>query len=52
MQAKKPYTVPKLTDHGSVIEQTKGMFGWSYEPWGQIVSEDDVKRPPKEEVAN
>jgi len=43
---KKTYTTPKLTEQGSVVEKTKGMMGWSYEPWGILLWEDDIK-PPK-----
>ncbi len=43
---KKPYNPPKLTEHGSVVEKTKGLLGWSYEVWGRIVWEEDAK-PPK-----
>jgi hypothetical protein len=48
---KKQYSAPKLTDHGSVVEKTRGIMGWSYEPWGQMIYEDDtpVKPPPRGE---
>jgi hypothetical protein len=39
---KKPYTPPTLTDHGSVVETTKGCFGYTYEPLGEEVRMDDV----------
>ncbi|MGH7470929.1 MAG: hypothetical protein ACRERX_20090 [Pseudomonas sp.] len=44
---KKPYNPPKLTDQGSVIEQTKGLLGYSYEPWGNEIWDEDLKLPPK-----
>ena len=44
---RKQYSTPTLTEHGSVVEKTKGMIGWSYEPWGWMYWDDDVKRPPK-----
>ena len=39
---KKPYTPPTITDHGSVVEKTKGMFGYSFEPMGELVIPDNV----------
>ncbi len=38
---KKPYTSPKLIDHGSVVRETKGMFGSSYETMGRDIWEMD-----------
>jgi hypothetical protein len=43
---RKPYSTPTLTEQGSVVEKTKGMLGWAYEPWG-FQWEDEIKRPPK-----
>ena len=40
---KKPYTPPTLTDHGSVVEMTKGCFGYSFEPLGEEVRTDNVE---------
>ena len=37
---KKPYTKPTVTDHGSVVEKTKGRIGFTYEPIGQMIDED------------
>ena len=37
---KKPYTQPTVTDHGSVVETTKGCFGYSFEPMGEMVRPD------------
>lgn len=36
---KKPYTPPTVTDHGSVVEKTKGTIGTSYEfmGWRSII---------------
>ena len=39
---KKPYTPPTVTDHGSVVETTKGMIGYSHEPMGEMVRTDNV----------
>lgn len=36
---KKPYAPPKLTDHGSVVKQTKGMGADAYETMGRDVWE-------------
>jgi hypothetical protein len=47
---KKPYTPPTLTDHGSVVATTKGMFGFSFEPMGEMVRPDEehgVEAEPK-----
>lgn len=38
---KKPYIKPTVTDHGSVIEKTKGRIGYAYEPIGQFMMTDD-----------
>jgi hypothetical protein len=38
--AKKPYSTPKLTDHGSVVKETKGLFGDAFEPIGRDNIED------------
>ena len=48
---KKQYSAPKLTDHGCVVEKTRGIIGFNYEPWGQLICEDDtpVKPPPRGE---
>jgi len=41
--AKKPYTPPTVTDHGSVVEKTKGTIGTSVEfmGWRSIILEID-----------
>lgn len=41
--AKKPYTAPTVTDHGSVVEKTKGTIGTSVEfiGWRSIILELD-----------
>jgi hypothetical protein len=38
---KKPYSRPTVTDHGSVVEKTKGRVGFSSEPIGIYLSDDD-----------
>ena len=40
---KKPYTTPTVTDHGTVVEKTKGRVGFSYEPIGIYLAEEDGK---------
>lgn len=48
---KKTYTKPTLTDHGSIVEKTKGVTGWSWEPFGTFWNEhgnDDIA-PAEEE---
>ena len=37
---KKPYHPPTLTEHGSVVKQTKGLLGDCFEPLGRVVDED------------
>jgi hypothetical protein len=45
---KKQYTPPTLTEHGKVVELTKGVLGWSYEIHGlQDDSEIGPPLPPK-----
>jgi len=50
--AKKPYTPPTVTDHGSVVEKTKGTIGTCTEfmGWRSIILEldpdDDGKEQP------
>ncbi|MEX2284764.1 MAG: hypothetical protein WEE89_19905 [Gemmatimonadota bacterium] len=53
---KKTYATPKLTDHGSVVKETKGMVGDTYEPMGRDVWETrgtsmkvSFTTPPREE---
>jgi len=45
--AKKPYTQPTITDHGSVVEKTKGTMGETVEfmGWRAVIWEvgDDKK---------
>jgi hypothetical protein len=43
---KKPYTPPTVTDHGSVVDKTKGIAGFTWEPWGHILDEDPPPPPP------
>ena len=47
--AKKPYTQPTITDHGSVVEKTKGTMGETFEfmGWRALIWEvgDDKKNP-------
>ena len=38
---KKIYSQPTLTDHGSVVEVTKGAIGYSFEPMGRMWWEED-----------
>ena len=44
---KKPYTPPTLTDHGSVVETTKGIVGYTFEPVGRMWWEnnEDAEAP-------
>lgn len=39
---KKPYTPPTVTDHGTIVETTKGCFGDCFEPMGLQVIPDNV----------
>lgn len=41
---KKPYTPPTLTDHGAVVEKTKGLMGFTWEYMGRRTVEEDLKR--------
>jgi len=41
---KKSYTPPTVTEHGNVVEETKGVGGWSWEPIGEFLG-----RPPAED---
>lgn len=40
---KKPYVRPTVTDHGCVIEKTRGRVGFSFEPIGQMLVDEDTK---------
>lgn len=40
---KKPYNPPTVTDHGSIVEKTKGRIGFSHEPIGIYLAEEDGK---------
>jgi hypothetical protein len=44
---KKPYNPPTLTDHGSVVELTKGVLGWAYEIHGLQDDGGEIGKPPK-----
>ncbi len=44
---KKPYSPPTLTDHGSVVELTKGLIGYMYETHGLQDDGGDIGKPPK-----
>jgi hypothetical protein len=42
---KKPYSPPTLTDHGSVIDLTKGVIGFCYEVHG-LQDDGEIGPPP------
>lgn len=37
---KKVYTTPTITDHGKLIEETKGINGTAWEVFGHSVTDD------------
>ena len=44
---RKAYNPPTLTDHGPVVELTKGLIGFMYELHGMQDDGGDPIRPPK-----
>lgn len=42
-EQKKPYAAPTVTDHGKVVEETKGIVSYSWEVYGNQPPPADVK---------
>ncbi|MEX0907867.1 MAG: lasso RiPP family leader peptide-containing protein [Gemmatimonadota bacterium] len=43
---KKPYAPPTITEHGNVVEQTRGVGGDAWELYSTKLSDYDYPPPP------